>query len=135
MRPDVSLSPLIPGSAAGKAQEEYLSLPYEGSRAASRPHPAQVRAQQHDPTTQPTSTLQRPSLRGGSGLDLPGFAQPGEGMFHFGTALLLWAPCSAGAIGIQAPTHGPHSCLTCGTAPGPETSPAGALQLLLSLLS
>lgn len=57
MRPDVSLSPLIPGSAAGKAQEEYLSLPYEGSRAASRPHPAQERSQQHPAHLNPAETL------------------------------------------------------------------------------
>lgn len=118
---NVSPSPLIPGSTAGKAQKEHLSLPHEGSRAASEPHPVKSSAAgPHHP-----AHLNPLSEEEAAWICLVLLSQE-RGCF------ILALPSS---FGPQALTRWPHSYLTCGTAPGPETSPAGALPWLLSLLS
>lgn len=141
---NISLLPLIPRNAAGNILEEYLSQPHEGSWSilcsltdallqSHRHEKLHSAAGSHPwaPTTQPASTLPRPLLKGRNSMDLPVSARQGRECILLTLCFSFW-PCALLALpGRQAlfTTH-----LTCETAPGLETSPVAALQLLLSLL-
>lgn len=91
-------------------------------------------AWQQDPTTQATSTLQRPSLNGGNSLDLPVSICQQRGHVILALSFSFGPRCLTGAARKASTSTLCTTHLTCETAPGPETSPVVALQLLLSLL-
>lgn len=95
---DVSLSPFIPGSAAGKAQKEYLSLP---KRAHALPHGSILRRWELGSRTPagPAGTLSQRWRQPGSAWFWP--VRRGDVSFwHCSPAL---APCSPGSRHWQWP--------------------------------